>query len=1566
MEEKLISPDSAQGTTGASSSLDSLDANSPISSYSGDSKNYPLETLEVRTEGSPSSPSPSSAKKTSHIGTSMMPFSRRKATFISLCITLVVVLATAVTIAQIVRRNTADLNNVARNVPRQGVNLGVEASTDGQFDIQGPGLSVVVGADIITRGEIRVASGSSLTSIRADGSGGNATITLPGESGSLCLDTNNCNFADQGQIAQLQNQVTQIGQSGVQSVNGQAGPLVIQGSTNRIAVTTTNNVVTITTPQDLHATANVQFGNLTLAQGGQLVANTLRRTTAGNNITIDAMGDSVVIIDGNRTFHLPTGGPSTQELCTDIGNCGAGGGSVSSVNFMTGALTIQGTPNQVLVTSAADIITLSTPQDIAVTSSPQFHNLTLTGSLTVNTDTLVVDAVNDWVRIGGPVAANAVKFGVQGSLFVTGQHGGGDNVTDIPPNTTRMYFDVNRSAFRAGSTMNNGEATVGSYSAAFGWGALATGTGSFAGGLSTSATNTYAFAYGFDSHSSGISSFTLGTGLDARAAYSTVMGRCAVTSGQSTGTWIDTNQLFVLGNNGAPMVDSDCSSRSNALEILKNGHTTMNGSLLVQQTSTSDTGITVTGSGIRMFFDVNKGAFRAGGVTNHYWDDNVVGSRSAAFNSSTIASGTASSAFGHNSQATGNYSFATGIYTRASGNRTFVAGEDTVAQARSSAVFGRCNVVQGSQTTWVDTDQLFVIGNGERTGDSPNSCVTHANALEVLKNGNTTIAGTLEVQDIARIGNSVDMTNQAALQVAHTFDSSVDCNGLCAGIVSVVNIDDAANAQHAITMGGLLTVGGSSVVNQAVGLFVSNPQVTGSASIDANYGIYIQNQTAGASNYGLYIEGADTYALWVDSGMTRLDGDLAVDTNTLFVDSTNHRVGIGTLTPANALDVVGSASISDRLQVGHHGVPIGTCLGLPSYPCNVALSVSNTTAETVQPTMGAKVAAAIVSPGINTADNFGADVSLSVLGLEFTGQNTGLRVRVNASTTTGVSSRVVGVESGISVAGGSINAASALRAGVLVGGAGSVGLAHGLLIESNTGSITDNIGIGIQNQTAGVNNYGLYIQGASTYALWVDDGATRLDGTLEVGTLSVANTNALLCRNSFNRLAACAGGVGMGDIIQGGNSFGAAMTIGTNDAYGLQLQTNGVTRLSVDTSGNAMLTGNLTVQGAGTSSFSGDLAINTNTLYVDTANGRIGIGTATPTSTLQVMSTDSQAIQIQGAATDSVGLSLNNTDTGAINWQFQSVGSASTLGPDEYGDTLESGSLVVRSSTAGTWNALVVTQFGSVGIGVNRPSARLHVLGTGLIDAQTPGVPTGDLFAINSNLGPNGPNANALQITTGWTSRFVVRALSGNVGINNGAPDNKLSLNTLIAADSTAQLAVGTAGTTHKGILVQGVNGQAADLFQAQDYTGAVLARITASGDLVVVNATINGTLTVNGNAIINGHVISGNSSGSTTVAAGTAADCTTAGSVVISGNDTAGRVTIDTGSGGCAPGVLATVTFANAFGAAPRVTLTPANADGAALSYYNGAVTTTSFTIDTASAAADSTTYIYTYHVIQ
>jgi hypothetical protein len=122
------------------------------------------------------------------------------------------------------------------------------------------------------------------------------------------------------------------------------------------------------------------------------------------------------------------------------------------------------------------------------------------------------------------------------------------------------------------------------------------------------------------------------------------------------------------------------------------------------------------------------------------------GSASFATGQSTLSSGSTSTALGSGTWASGQSSLATGTSTRATGNGATAFGEQTIAQAYDSLVLGRYNIAQGTTTSWVATDDLFVIGNG--TADT-----ARANAYVVKKNGDANLAGRISATGGSASGN---------------------------------------------------------------------------------------------------------------------------------------------------------------------------------------------------------------------------------------------------------------------------------------------------------------------------------------------------------------------------------------------------------------------------------------------------------------------------------------------------------------------------------------------------------------------------------------------------------------------------------------------------------------------------------------------------------------------------------------------------------------------------------------------------------------------------------------------
>lgn len=131
----------------------------------------------------------------------------------------------------------------------------------------------------------------------------------------------------------------------------------------------------------------------------------------------------------------------------------------------------------------------------------------------------------------------------------------------------------------------------------------------------------------------------------------------------------------------------------------------------------------------------------------------------------SIASGNSSSAFGIQTQAIGEGSTSTGGFTLASGIYSLAGGDSSQASGNYSSAFGIHTVADGWGTTAIGTfndinedninvdfsldNTAFVIGNGWY--DNNQGAYVRSNALEVLFDGTTTIAGDLNINSDSRL-----------------------------------------------------------------------------------------------------------------------------------------------------------------------------------------------------------------------------------------------------------------------------------------------------------------------------------------------------------------------------------------------------------------------------------------------------------------------------------------------------------------------------------------------------------------------------------------------------------------------------------------------------------------------------------------------------------------------------------------------------------------------------------------------------------------------------------------------
>jgi len=157
----------------------------------------------------------------------------------------------------------------------------------------------------------------------------------------------------------------------------------------------------------------------------------------------------------------------------------------------------------------------------------------------------------------------------------------------------------------------------------------------------------------------------------------------------------------------------------------------------------------------------------------------------------------------------------------------------------------------------------------------------------------------------------------------------------------------------------------------------------------------------------------------------------------------------------------------------------------------------------------------------------------------------------------------------------------------------------------------------------------------------------------------------------------------------------------------------------------------------------------------------------------------------------------------------------------------------------------------------------------------------------------------------------------------------------------------------------------AAGDIQVTPAAGQTFTVTTTAGGIISLSgttATLTADLTVSGKTQSRSYAGSGTAP---TVAVGTAAG--TGGTASVTGNDVAGQITVNVGTAPAGSAIVATITFHVAKGAAPIVTLTPANTNAASTGNRTVYVTstTTTFVLNvTVTTLTASTTYIFNYHV--
>ena len=246
-----------------------------------------------------------------------------------------------------------------------------------------------------------------------------------------------------------------------------------------------------------------------------------------------------------------------------------------------------------------------------------------------------------------------------------------------------------------------------------------------------------------------------------------------------------------------------------------------------------------------------------------------------------------------------------------------------------------------------------------------------------------------------------------------------------------------------------------------------------------------------------------------------------------------------------------------------------------------------------------------------------------------------------------------------------------------------VGNASNAVIDTLTGKI----GVGVDSPDAN-----LHVVGNSYVSTNLELGGTLIMGTVNVeaqhsleAVTATGNTTPLTIEftNPTTSLVASGNVVVTGNVTadhfvgDGSNITGISSTLqaitdsgpGANVTSNTVQFSNAITGLV--TTANVEVGGELTV--------SGNVAVDTDTLFVDSVNDRVGIGTTTPDNTLHISGTQNQLVQIQNTS-DTARLVLNGgsgtggdlifKQAGTTTWGIASIGdSLHFLGDDSTSQT---------------------------------------------------------------------------------------------------------------------------------------------------------------------------------------------------------------------------------------------------------------------------------------------------------
>ncbi|HOC93458.1 MAG TPA: hypothetical protein PKH33_13970 [bacterium] len=588
----------------------------------------------------------------------------------------------------------------------------------------------------------------------------------------------------------------------------------IASAANDFAVSIGDN----TTANGMSSTA---LGYFTTANGSYSTSMGKWATAqAGSSIAIGAGVNDFNRMSNNVANSLGIGFNST--IPTLFVGPGAGAGTYGNVGIrtttpeMSAALEIAGTDGALLLPR------LTTFEQDALTG--------VNGMLIYNASTNKFRGYRSgaWADFGGG------DFMANGSVPMTGSLTIGDNTgfDGYDVNfygvyngfaNSRMFWDADKSAFRAGrdstaANWNDGNVGAysfaanldtkasGMYSAAFGNQTAATNLASVASGMFTYAYGSYANATGYNTEASGDYSYTMGNSTTASGAYSLAAGHW-VTAGIADNTVAigkgvdDVNRMtnntansFAVGfNSNIPTLFVGPASGIGTYGKVGIGTVTpatmldLRGEFNVGSDTGAD-GYDVSffgtyggNTGVRMFWDASKGAFRAGRDSDGtFWSDANTGIHSFAAGYNSKAIGDYSIAMGYEATATGARSVALGWQTSA-GTYATALGYSTTASNTAATAMGSTNTASGIYSTAMGYGTTSDGNSSTAMGRETVASNSYATSLgyQTTASGTASLAAGQWVTagpggNTIAIGKGVDDLNRMIVSAANSFGVGIN------------------------------------------------------------------------------------------------------------------------------------------------------------------------------------------------------------------------------------------------------------------------------------------------------------------------------------------------------------------------------------------------------------------------------------------------------------------------------------------------------------------------------------------------------------------------------------------------------------------------------------------------------------------------------------------------------------------------------------------------------------------------------------------------------------------------